>query len=83
MFRNWLRCAYVDCMDAATLLTQIETAIENLLTGGASSYSIGARTVTKLDLGQLMEERRILKQDVERESGGGIFRKATIRRPSP
>jgi hypothetical protein len=61
----------------------IDAAIEALLTGGASSYSIGARSVTKLDLAQLMEERRILQQAVERENGGGIFRKASIRRPSP
>lgn len=61
----------------------IDAAIEALLTGGASSYSIGARSVTKLDLAQLMEERRILQQAVERENGGGIFRKAAIRRPSP
>jgi len=68
---------------SASLLAMIDAAIEALLTGGASSYSIGARSVTKLDLAQLMEERRILQQAVERENGGGIFRKASIRRPSP
>lgn len=67
---------------AASLLALIDAAIEALLTGGASSYSIGARTVTKLDIAQLMEERRILQQAVDRETNG-IFRKATIRRPSP
>lgn len=66
-----------------SLLAMIDAAIEALLTGGASSYSIGARSVTKLDLAQLFEERRILQQAVERESAGGIFRKAAIRRPSP
>jgi hypothetical protein len=68
---------------SASLLAMIDAAIEALLTGGASSYSIGARSVTKLDLAQLMEERRILQQSVDRESGGGVFRKAAIRRPSP
>ena len=38
---------------ATSLLAQIDAAIEALLTGGASSYSIGNRSVTKLDLGDL------------------------------
>lgn len=70
-------------LSASTLLTQIDAAIEALLTGGASSYSIGNRSVSKLDLAQLFEERRLLQQQVDRESSGGIFRKAAIRRPSP
>jgi hypothetical protein len=53
---------------ATSLLSQIDAAIEALLTGGASSYSIGARSVTKLDLGQLFEERRILQREASRES---------------
>ena len=58
---------------AASLLAQVEAAIEALLTGGASSYSIGSRSVTKLDLGTLFEERRMLEQQVRREtSSGGI-----------
>lgn len=68
---------------AASLLALIDSAIEALITGGHSSYSIGARTVTKLDLPALFAERRMLQQEAERESGGGIFRKAAIRRPSP
>lgn len=70
-------------LSASTLLAQIDAAIEALLTGGASSYSIGNRSVSKLDLAQLFEERRLLQQQVDRESSGGIFRKAAIRRPSP
>lgn len=67
---------------AASLLAQIDSAIEALLTGGASSYAIGARSVTKLDLGQLFEERRLLAAEAARESGGGgMFRKAVIQRP--
>lgn len=57
---------------AASLLNQIDAAIESLLTGGAESYSIGNRTVTKLDLGDLFEQRNILQTQVERESGGGL-----------
>jgi hypothetical protein len=56
---------------AATLLALIDAAIEALLTGGAQQYSIGSRTVTKLDLKSLFEERRMLQQQVERESGSG------------
>ncbi len=70
-------------LSASALLTQIENAIEALLTGGASSYSIGNRSVSKLDLEDLMRERRVLKAEVERESAGSAFRVAKIRRPSP
>jgi hypothetical protein len=58
---------------AASLLALVDAAIEALLTGGASSYSIGSRTVTKLDLATLFDERRQLQQQVNREtSSGGI-----------
>jgi hypothetical protein len=60
-------------MDPATLLAQIEAAISALLTGGAESYSIGNRSVTKLDLATLMEERRTLLIEVQRSSGSGAF----------
>lgn len=67
---------------AATLLAQIDAAIEALLTGGASSYSIGNRSVTKLDLGQLFEERRLLQTAVAREQNG-TFRVGKLQRPLP
>ena len=63
----------------ASLLAQIEAAIEALLTVGASSYSIGNRSVTKLDLADLFNERRLLQSQVQRESGGS-FRLAKIGR---
>jgi len=66
----------------ATLLAQIDTAIEALLTGGASSYSIGSRSVTALDLPALFEQRRMLQAEVDRESGGGMFRLAKLQRAS-
>ena len=66
---------------AASLLAQVESAIEALLTGGASSYSIGSRTVTKLDLAQLFEERRILQNEVNR-SDRGMYRLGRITRPT-
>jgi hypothetical protein len=56
----------------ATLLAQVEAAISALLTGGASSYSIGNRSVSKLDLAALMDQRNKLTRQLERESGNGI-----------
>ena len=69
-------------MDAATLLAAIESAITALLTGGASSYSIGNRSVTKLDLKSLLEERRLLQMEVARSSGSGAFSLAKLGRRS-
>ena len=65
-------------MDASSLLAQIEAAISALLTGGASSYSIGNRSVTKLDLASLFEERRMLLSEVSRASGSGAFSLAKL-----
>jgi hypothetical protein len=66
---------------ATSLLAQIDAAIEALLTGGASSYSIGSRTVTALDLGTLFEQRRMLQLESDRESGSGsMFRVAKMQR---
>jgi hypothetical protein len=68
---------------AASLLVQIDTAIEALLTGGASSYSIGSRTVTSLDLGTLFEQRNLLQIQADREAGGGgMFRLGKFQRAS-
>lgn len=69
-------------LDPATLLDQIDAAINALLTGGASSYSIGNRSVTKLDLTDLFNERRLLQREVAR-STGGAFRVAKLQRPRP
>jgi hypothetical protein len=70
----------LNCMDPATLLAQIEAAISALLTGGASSYSIGSRSVTKIDLADLMNERRMLLTEVERANGSGAFSLAKLGR---
>ncbi len=69
-------------LDPSSLLTQVESAIEALLTGGASSYSIGARTVTNLDLASLFEQRRMLQNEVQRATSGGSVRLARITRPA-
>jgi hypothetical protein len=66
---------------ATSLLAQIDAAIEALLTGGASSYSIGSRSVTSLDLPTLFEQRRMLQMEADRESGSGsVFRVAKFQR---
>lgn len=57
---------------SADLLSQVEAAIEALLTGGASSYSLGARSVTKLDLATLFQQRNMLQMQVQRESGSAF-----------
>lgn len=67
-------------LDVANLLSQVETAIEQLLTGNVQSYSIGSRNVTKLDLDSLFEQRRILQSELERQSGGGVFSLAKMGR---
>lgn len=67
---------------AASLLALIDAAIEALLTGGAQSYAIGSRSVTKLDLADLFEQRKLLQLEVQRESGSGAFSLAKLGRRS-
>lgn len=67
---------------AASLLAQIDTAIEALLTGGAESYTIGTRSVTKLDLATLFDQRNQLQVQVQRESGSGGLSLAKMGRRS-
>ena len=70
-------------LDPSTLLNEVEAAIQALLTGGHTSYSIRDRSVTKLDLPQLFQERRLLKDEVAKQSGGGAIRHAVFRRGRP
>jgi len=67
---------------SASLLAQVEAAIEALLTGGASSYSIGSRSVTKLDLAELFRQRDMLAIAASRESGRSPFGLAKFGRTS-
>ncbi len=55
-----------------SLLTQLDAAISALLTGGVESYSIGARTVTKLDLDDLFKWREQVAMAASRESSGSV-----------
>jgi hypothetical protein len=65
----------------ASLLAAVEAAIEALLNGGVESYSIGSRSVTKLDLAELFAQREKLQNQVNRETGG-IVRLARMGRTS-
>jgi len=67
---------------SASLLAQVESAIEALLTGGAESYSIGSRSVTKLDLAELFRQRDLLVTAASRESGRSPFSLAKFGRTS-
>ena len=62
-------------------LTLVQDAIQALLYGGHSSYSIGGRSVSKLDLNALFAREDILLQRLAREGSGGMFRGAKITRP--
>ena len=58
-------------MDKQTLLNQINQAIVVLLDSGASSYSIGQRSVTRLDLTALFAQRDKLMWEIARDANAG------------
>lgn len=64
-----------------SLLDAVNAAIDALLSGGVSSYSIGSRSVTKLDLGELIATRDKLQNQLSRETNG-IVRLAKMQRTS-
>lgn len=68
-------------LDPTALLVLVETAITALIAGEHSSYSIGSRSVTKLDLPQLFAERRLLQDEVNKaSSSSGVLRYAKLGR---
>lgn len=66
-------------LSASQHVELIDSAIQDVLAGRASSYSIGNRSVTKLDIKALYDERRKWAAQADRESGG-TFRLAKIGR---
>lgn len=66
-------------LSASQHVELLSTAIEALVSGGAASYSIGNRSVTKHDLTKLYDELRYWQMQADRESGG-TFRVAKLRR---
>lgn len=69
-------------LSAEQELILVQNAIQALLYGGHTSYSIGGRSVTKLDLNALFAREDILLKRVARESAGGVFRLAKITKPN-
>lgn len=68
-------------LSAEQELTLVQDAIQALLYGGHSSYSIGGRSVSKLDLNALFAREDLLLKRVAREAGGGMFRLAKLTQP--
>lgn len=61
------------------LLDKLYAAYDALANSGVQSYSIGSRSLTRLDLTKLMEEIRKTEQEIdelENELAGGARRKA-------
>jgi hypothetical protein len=67
-------------MDAATELALIDAALIALYQGGAQSYSIGSRSVTKLDHKSLVARKNELLTILQRSSGSGAFSVAKMGR---
>ena len=54
-------------------LDAVQAAIRAIVSGGAKQYSIGNRSFTKLDLGELMERESSLKAEVKREQMASLI----------
>ena len=69
-------------LSAAQHLELIDAAIQDILAGRASSYTIGNRSATKLDIGKLYELRDKYVALAAREANG-MFRLAKFGRARP
>lgn len=58
---------------AETDLAAVQAAIRAIISGQAKQYSIGSRSFTKLDLGELMERESRLKAEVKREQKAALI----------
>lgn len=57
---------------AQTMLDNVETAINNILAGGAvQSYTIAGRNLQRMSLKELREMRADLRAEVARSAAGG------------
>ena len=54
-------------------LEAVQTAIRAIISGQAKQYSIGSRSFTKLDLGELMERESRLKAEIKREQMASLI----------
>lgn len=59
---------------ASEMLTEVETAISALVSGGAKSYTIDGRSLTRNDLGELRAWRTELKREIDLARGPGHIR---------
>lgn len=69
-------------MAPAEELALIDAALTALYSGGASSYSIGSRSVTKLDGKWLTDRKVFLERQIRRATGSGSFSLAKMGRRS-
>jgi len=68
---------------AQTMLDNVETAINNILSGGAAqSYSINGRNLNRYPLKELYDLRASLRLEVARAESGGTTRLAEFQEPS-
>ena len=59
---------------ASDTLTAVETAITNIVAGGAvTSYSISGRSFSRENLSELIKFRGVLQQEVARENSSSEF----------
>jgi hypothetical protein len=59
---------------ASTTLTQVETTIQNIISGGANkSYSINGRSFSRENLSDLFKIRSELLKEVARGNAGSEF----------
>ena len=58
--------AYDGRSQAEIDLDAVQAAIRTLISGGAKQYSIGSRSFTKMDLGELMQRESMLKAEIKR-----------------
>lgn len=66
----------------ATMLENVETAINNIAAGGAvQSYSIGGRNLQRYTLTELLKLRDQLKKEIASESGTGTRTYVQFERP--
>jgi len=67
--------SYLDVSTLTAELTAINSAILALLQGGAKSYMLGDRQVTKLDLKELCDRRDKLVKQLNTLEGGTTSRR--------
>jgi hypothetical protein len=70
----------MDAMTATEELALLEAAYTSIITGGAQSYSINNRSITKLDIEWMTGRMEALRVIVDRQANGGV-RVAQMRTP--